>query len=129
MPTTTLSPGIKTNRYVSVGDELTPSRSQAWRPLFTALLSFVCAVSVYDGYLVLRTGDLIRDMEMNPVGLILINYNGGDPLLFLSAKATGTVLVLIALRVLNQRSQRLARPVAFAVALFQSGLLIFLETN
>jgi len=47
----------------------------------------------------------------------------------LSAKAVGTLAVLLALGSLNRRSQRIARPVTLAIALFQSGLLVFLETN
>ncbi len=99
----------------------------AWQPFFAAILFYVCAVSAYDGYLVVRTGDEIRDFEQNPIGLLLINCNRGNPSLFLVAKAAGTLLVLFLLRTLNHRSQRLARPVIFAIALFQSGLLIFLE--
>jgi hypothetical protein len=99
-----------------------------WNPLFAAILIYVGAVSVYDGYLVIRTGDLIRDCEQNPVGLLLINCNGGDPSLFLAVKAVGTLIVLGTLEALNRRSQRIACPVSLAVALFQSGLLIFLET-
>jgi hypothetical protein len=98
-----------------------------WPPFFAAILFYVCAVSAYDGYLVVRTGDEIREFERNPIGLLLINCDGGSPCLFLVAKAAGTLLVLYLLRTLNHRSQRLARPVTFAIALFQSGLLIFLE--
>jgi hypothetical protein len=98
-----------------------------WPPFFAAILLYVCAVSAYDGYLVVRTGDEIREFERNPIGLLLINCDGGSPCLFLVAKAVGTLLVLYLLRTLNHRSQRLARPVTFAIALFQSGLLIFLE--
>jgi hypothetical protein len=102
--------------------------SRLWSPIFTATLIYVAAVSLYDGYLVIRTGDLIRSMEQNPVGVLLIDCNGGDPSLFLTAKAAGTAIVLLVLEELNRRSQRLARPVTLCVALFQSGLLIFLET-
>jgi hypothetical protein len=108
--------------------ELSPV-SPLWSPFFAGILIYVGAVSVYDGYLVVRTGDMIRNFEKNPFGLILIDYNGGDPSLFLRAKAVGTLVVLIAPETLNRRSQRLARPVALAVALFQSGLLILLETS
>jgi hypothetical protein len=99
----------------------------AWSFFFAGILIYVCAISVYDGYLVLRTGDMIRDFELNPVGLLLIDCNGGDPSLFLVAKMLGTLLVIGLLSALNHRSQRLARPVAFTLAAFQSGLLIFLE--
>jgi hypothetical protein len=91
------------------------------------ILLYVFAISAYDGYLVVRTGDEIRNFEQNPIGLMLINCNGGNPSLFLGAKAAGTLLVLYLLRAINRRSQRLARPITFAIALFQSGLLIFLE--
>jgi hypothetical protein len=99
----------------------------AWSFFFAGILLYVCAVSVYDGYLVLRTGDMIRDFEMNPVGVLLIDCNNGDPSLFLVAKTVGTLLVMGLLSALNRRSQRLARPVAFTLVVFQSGLLIFLQ--
>ena len=95
--------------------------------VFAGVLLFVGTVSLYDGYLVIRTGEDIRDFEKNPVGLCLIEYNYGDPSLFLMAKAAGTLVVLGSLALLYRRSQRMALPVAYALALFQSGLLIFLE--
>jgi hypothetical protein len=95
--------------------------------VFAGVLLFVGAVSVYDGYLVVRTGDDIVQFEKNPVGLFLIQCDHGDPALFLMVKAVGTSLVLAALAVLYRRSPRLAYPVASALMLFQAGLLIFLE--
>jgi hypothetical protein len=95
--------------------------------MFAAAMLFVGAVSLYDGYLVIRTGADIVEFEKNPVGLFLIERNHGDPALFLMAKAAGTVLVLISLTLLYRRSQRLAVPVATALMLFQAGLLAFLE--
>jgi hypothetical protein len=95
--------------------------------LFAAALLFVGAVSVYDGYLVIRTGDEIVHFEKNPVGLYLIQINHGDPTAFLAAKGVGTLLVLAGLTLLYRRSPRLAVPVASALILFQGGLLIFLE--
>ncbi|HEV8001840.1 MAG TPA: hypothetical protein VGP63_18280 [Planctomycetaceae bacterium] len=94
--------------------------------VFAAAMLFVGAVSVYDGYLVIRTGDEITHFEKNPVGLFLIEHNHNDPTLFLMAKAAGTSLVLAALTVLYRRSPRIAFPVASALMLFQSGLLVFL---
>jgi hypothetical protein len=93
---------------------------------FVGALFFVGAVSVYDGYLVLRTGDEICRFEKNPVGLWLIVCNHGDPTLFLIAKGAGTSVVLASLIALYRRSQRIAFPVAYALLFFQSGLLIFL---
>jgi hypothetical protein len=89
---------------------------------------FVGGVSAYDGYLVVRTGEMIRDFEKNPVGRYLIDRNNGDPALFLRVEATGTIVALTALAVLRKRSRRLAGPVAVGLAFFQSGLLIVLES-
>ena len=48
--------------------------------VFAAAMLFVGAVSVYDGYLVIRTGDEITHFEKNPVGLFLIEHNHNDPI-------------------------------------------------
>jgi hypothetical protein len=95
--------------------------------VFTAILCFVGGVSLYDGYLVIRTGDEICEYEKNPAGLWLLNCDHGNPTLFLGAKAVGTLLVLATMTALYRRSQRLALPVAYALCLFQAGLLVFLE--
>ena len=100
----------------------------AWL-VYAGMLIFVGLVSLYDGYLVIRTGDMIRDFEQNPVGLYLINADHGDSTLFLITKGAGTLLVLISLTVLYRRWKPVAFPVAFAILLFQAGLLIFLEQN
>jgi hypothetical protein len=98
-----------------------------WAPLFTSVLVFVGGVSVWDSYLVVRTGDMIEDFEKNPVGLYLIQLDNGNPDVFLRVKAAGTLLALSALSYLHRRSKRLACPVAFGLFVFQTGLLIFLE--
>ena len=95
--------------------------------VFAVILAFVGAVSLYDGYLVIRTGDEIVEFEKNPVGLFLLQCDHGSPTLFLATKAAGTLIVLATLTMMYRRSQRLALPVACALMLFQSGLLVFLE--
>jgi hypothetical protein len=104
------------------------SRPSTCTAIFAAGLMFIGGASAYDGYLVLRTGNMIRDFEKNPVGRDLIERNGGDPAVFLAVKAAGTTLALTALATLRKRSRRLAAPVTVGLACFQSGLLIFLET-
>ena len=69
-------------------DTLIDRRSESIRVtptalLFAAAMLFVGAVSVYDGYLVIRTGADIVEFEKNPVGLFLLVQNHGDPTLFL----------------------------------------------
>ena len=99
----------------------------SWTPFFIAVVLFVGGVSAYDGYLVVRTGPMIRDFEKNPVGLYLINCADGSPNIFLRVKAAGTLLTLVGLAILHRRSRRLAGPVEVALVVFQGGLLLFLE--
>jgi hypothetical protein len=99
----------------------------SWTPFFIAVVLFIGGVSAYDGYLVVRTGPMIRDFEKNPVGLYLINCADGSPDIFLRVKAAGTLLTLVGLTVLHRHSRRLAGPVEFALVVFQGGLLLFLE--
>jgi hypothetical protein len=108
-------------------DRKTDLRLKLESMVFAAALLFVGAVSVYDGYLVIRSGDEIRHFEKNPVGLFLIEHNHGDPTVFLMAKAAGTMVVLATMTVLYRRSQRVAFSVASALILFQAGLLLFLS--
>jgi hypothetical protein len=109
--------------------DASPSLSQrhGLAPIFTSVLVFVGAVSLYDGYLVVRTGEEIMDFEKNPVGLYLLRIDNGSPDVFLRVKAAGTILALSSLSFLHRRSKRLASPIAFALCAFQTGLLIFLE--
>ena len=82
------SAGITAERFVH--DRSRSTRITPASPIFAGVLLFVGAVSLYDGYLVLRTGDEIRQFEKNPVGLFLIEHNHGDPIVFLIVKAIGT---------------------------------------
>jgi hypothetical protein len=95
--------------------------------ILIGVLLFVASVSVYDGYLVVRTGSLIREYELNPVGQYLIKCDDGDIDIFLRVKAAGTLVSLAGLCLLHRHSRRLAGPVEFALVVFQGGLLLFLE--
>ena len=109
-------PSLKSKNHVS-----------SWTPFFIGVLVFVGGVSAYDGYLVVRTGTMIRDFEKNPVGVYLIDCDDGDTDLFLRVKAAGTLVTLTGLSLLHRHSRRLAGPVELALVLFQGGLLLFLE--
>jgi hypothetical protein len=99
-----------------------------WAPFaFVAALIFVGASSFYDGYLVVRTGDMIEQFERNPVGLYLIHYNGGNPSIFLRLKAAGTIVALASLAFLHRRAPQLASRVACALVIFQTALLCYLD--
>jgi|HubBroStandDraft_6_1064221.scaffolds.fasta_scaffold98098_2 hypothetical protein len=115
----------------NTNESAAPGRRQSyvssWTPVFVAVLSFVTGVSLYDGYLVVRTGTMIREFELNPVGRYLIDCGDGDVNIFLRVKAAGTLVTLAGLCVLHHHSRRLAGPVEFALVVFQGGLLLFLE--
>ena len=116
---------LTTERFINVRPVM--PRLSPMSLVFAGILAFVGAVSLYDGYLVIRTGDEIVEFEKNPVGLFLLQCDHGSPTLFLATKAAGTLIVLTTLTAMYRRSQRLALPVACALMLFQSGLLVFLE--
>ena len=123
--------GLHDDGELLPGSELSTRRKgghfTSWTPCFMGVLIFVAGVSCYDGYLVVRTGDMIRDFEKNPIGLYLINCEDGRPDLFLRVKAAGTLVALVGLSVLHRHSRRLAGPVELALVVFQGGLLLFLE--
>ena len=121
-----MSTGILTTRTLECGSRTSWKAGYA-ALLFGAMLGFVSGVSVYDGYLVVRTGEEIRDFEKNPVGLWLIEANQGNPVIFLAAKAIGTLIVLGIMISLFRRAPRIAFPVACALVTFQFSLLVFLE--
>jgi hypothetical protein len=124
-------PEIVGNETIQDEEQATPStvpnHFSSWTPFFMSVMAFIGGVSAYDGYLVVRTGPIIREFEKNPIGLYLIDCDDGDADLFLRVKAAGTLLTLTALSVLNRHSRRLASPVALALVVFQGGLLLFLE--
>jgi len=116
-----------TNEHADRAVSYKSSQLVTWTPVFVGVLIFVASVSIYDGYLVIRTGSMIRDFELNPVGQYLINCDDGDISVFLRVKAAGTLVSLAGLCVLHRHSRRLAGPVEFALVVFQGGLLLFLE--
>jgi hypothetical protein len=94
--------------------------------LFLSLWLFVIFVSVFDGYLVLRYRHEIHKTELNPVGRLLIQLNGGQVWLLLGAKFTGTVIAAAVVLLLYGRWPRIGITVASAVAGLQLCLLLFL---
>jgi hypothetical protein len=99
----------------------------SWTPFFVGVLVFVGGVSLYDGYLVVQNVSVIRDVEKNPVGVYLLDCDGGSPGVFLRVKAAGTLITLTGLSLLHHHSKRLSVPVEVGVVLFQAALLLFLE--
>lgn len=100
--------------------------SQRLATLFVALWLFVIFVSVFDGYLVVRFRDELHKTEINPLGRLLIQLNGGQVWLLLIAKFAGTVAAATAVLLIYGRWPRVGMTVAGAIAGVQLCLLLFL---
>ncbi len=94
--------------------------------LFVALWLFLIFVSVFDGYLCVRYRHELHKTELNPVGRLLIQLNGGQVWLMLAAKFLGTVAAATIVLLIYGRRPRLGMAIAAALATLQLGLLLFL---
>jgi hypothetical protein len=105
-----------------MSDRLAPRK--LW--LFVLLWLFVIFVSVFDGYLALRYREELYKTELNPLGRMLIQLNGGQVWLLLAAKFAGTIASATAVLLIFGRWPRLGLTVAGIIAGFQLCLLLFL---
>jgi hypothetical protein len=94
--------------------------------LFAGLWLFICGVSVIDGYLAYRHRHHILTFELNPIGRLLIVWNGGGVTYLLAAKFIGTVIAGAILLLLWKGSAQLGLVVAGVLAAGQLLLLLFL---
>lgn len=90
---------------------------------------FIGAVSCFDAYLIVKFKDTLPMMELNPLGSLLLELDGGEPSLFVAAKFLGTMLVLGILFALRQKNRRMAGITAGSIAVFQFCLLMFLTVS
>lgn len=97
------------------------------RAVFAGLWLFIAYVSVHDAYLVALNRFVIHETELNPVGLHLLHWAGGEVWALLAAKTAGTVLASSALLLLFWHNRRLGWVVAASLASFQLALLLFLS--
>ena len=94
--------------------------------LFATLWLFLIFVSVFDGYLVVRFRHELHKTELNPVGRLLIQLNGGQVWLMLAAKFLGTVATATIVLLIYGRRPRLGVTIAGVIATLQLALLLFL---
>src|SRR5438093_6919804 len=94
--------------------------------LFAALWLFLIFVSVFDGYLAVRFRHELHQTELNPLGRLLIQLNGGQVWLLLVAKFVGTVAAATLVLLIYGRRPRVGMTVAGIIAGLQLGLLLFL---
>ena len=99
------------------------------RAAYNLLWLFIGAVSSYDAYLTMKFNDSIASMELNPLGVWLIEMDGGDPSLFIGVKFLGTIIVLGLLSLIHKHHQRMGWTLIGMVSTFQVGLLTFLTAG
>jgi hypothetical protein len=96
-------------------------------PAFVAMLLIVVGVSVHDAYLVLLYEDVIETTERNPIGIFLIEINGGGVAALFAAKLIGTCVAGSLLMMLYEKKRELALVAAAGLACFQTLLLLYLH--
>ncbi len=97
-----------------------------WQLWFPFLMIVITAVSVYDTWLVIRFSDWIIDLEKNPIGQWLLQQGDGNVGIFVRTKLAGTLIVLSTLTGMWIYRSRILFPVAVSVAMYQTGLLLYL---
>jgi hypothetical protein len=97
-----------------------------FRNVFFSLWLVIIGVSVHDGYLVFLHRSTISIFEQNPVGRLLLAWNGGDIWLLLAAKAIGTICASSVLLQLYWARPRLGGIACGITALLQLLLLHYL---
>ena len=87
---------------------------------------FIGFVSCVDMYLAIKLRDRLYELELNPVGRLLISWDSGDVALFMGLKCAGTCLVLGFLLLVRCKNKKLSHRIIFGVTVFQLLLLVYL---
>ena len=111
-----------------VKGEKRPSASKVMQDyLLGIMVMFITCVSVYDVYWSFKTAAILPQMEENPLGRWLIQLDGGDISLFMTAKMVGTMFVILAIPGIYQFKRSWGMICCAAVAVFQCLLLVYFE--
>lgn len=95
---------------------------------FTLLWFFISFVEVYDIYLSLKYQDTLYENELNPIGKFLIDLDGGDVALFMTAKVAGIIMLITAIPLLLFfKKKRLAWTFLLLAFTSKLAVLCFLE--
>ena len=84
-------------------------------------------ISAIDIYWSIVLQDVLVETELNPLGKILIEYNGGSVALFMFCKVVGLIVVLGLLIILYHYKKRIAWLSILGVFIFQVWLLWYLN--
>ena len=98
--------------------------------LAVVLWLFVGFVEFYDIYWSIALADTLYENELNPIGKLLIELDGGNVAYFVSLKAMSITLVLVSIPILfHVRQKILAWVILVLAATSRLGVLIFLEAG
>ncbi len=103
--------------------DILPVAIGVWLP---CLWTFIDLVSAVDTYLSAKYPDFLKALEINPVGRMLIQMDGGDPALLLGTKFFCNLLVFSILILSHRWYSRLCWVLTVASSLLQLWLLGFL---
>jgi len=94
--------------------------------IYALLWITIAAVSSIDIYWSVRLHESLSDLELNPLGQLIMEADNENVALFMGLKTFGTFLVLGFLIIFYRLRRRLAWGVIIGVFLFQVWLLFFL---
>ena len=97
--------------------------------VFSTMWLIIGMISSYDLYLAVAHREELEQLELNPIGLWLIDLGDGDLSLFMGIKMAGTVTVLGILVLMYAGYKKLAWICCSTVAFLQVWLLVYLLTN
>ncbi len=85
------------------------------------------AVSAVDTYWTFKNQDFLYEYEQNPVGRWLMEQDGGDVALFMTAKMVGTLIVMCAIPLVYRLRAQWGITTGASVAGFQCLLFVYLN--
>ena len=94
-------------------------------PLFIALFLWVLLVSMVDHYYTIKLDHSILLEERNPVGLYLINLDGGSVALFMTIKMISLWIIGLILYILYKRKRSYAWAGLLSLSLVQLLLVYY----
>ncbi len=102
--------------------------AKRWHIAFLAAATVIIGgVAAVDTYWTFKNQDFLYQYEQNPVGRWLMEQDGGDVALFMTAKMLGTLIVLCAIPLLYRFRVRWGMTVGTSVAAFQTALFVYLN--
>jgi len=94
--------------------------------IFPGLWLLIGSVSAIDAYLTVKFQESLMFLESNPIAIILLQLDAGDPSILIGVKFLGSILALGILAALYLQNRRVGLMVSSGLACFQTGLLYYL---